>query len=541
MLQYLEKHPILLLTLVVTFMLIINLSVPSVTIMEARNFITAKEMVTDNHWLLTTMNGEARYEKPPLPTWLSAISGLIFGISNVFALRLPAAFMVLFLGAFLYKLSLKLTFSTQHSLLNGLIVITSFYVFAIINEAPWDIYTHGFMLAGIYYLFLVLEEKKHTWKNSILSAIFIGFSILSKGPISLYALYLPFLISYGFTFKFKEMKRIILPFFAIILLSIIIGGWWFVYVRLADPTTFLKIATTETSNWSTYNVKPFYYYWSFFTQSGIWTLPAFISLIYPYILKKTTYKKEYTFSFLWVIIAVLLLSIIPEKKPRYLMPVLIPLALNIGIYLNYLIQNFSKITSKKEKLAVYFSFGSIALLSFAIPIVLVFLMKSDLKQHLVTYILLVISCLTISFFLIKNLKLKNLKNVFYFVILFMIVIALFGLPISKSFNKNNDYNSFNHIKQFETKHAIKTYSLGMVTPELIWDYNEKIINIFNQGKLTLPTENNFGLLVKDYHELGILPKLSLDYNIELITTVNLNEGSKIKSRLIQEYYLLSKK
>jgi hypothetical protein len=238
---------------------------------------------------------------------------------------------------------------------------------------------------------------------------------------------------------------------------------------------------------------------------------------------------------------VLLLSIIPEKKPRYLMPVLIPLALNIGIYLNYLIQNFSKITSKKEKLAVYFSFGSIALLSFAIPIVLVFLMKSDLKQHLVTYTLLVISCLTISFFLIKNLKLKNLKNVFYFVILFMIVVALFGLPISKSFNKNNDYNSFNHIKQFETKHAIKTYSLGMVTPELIWDYNEKIINIFNQGKLTLPTENNFGLLVKDYHELGILPKLSLDYNIELITTVNLNEGSKIKSRLIQEYYLLSKK
>jgi hypothetical protein len=337
------------------------------------------------------------------------------------------------------------------------------------------------------------------------------------------------------------MKRVILPFFAIILLSMIIGGWWFVYVRLADPTTFLKIATTETSNWSTYNVKPFYYYWSFFTQSGIWTLPAFISLIYPYILKKTTNKKEYTFSFLWVIIAVLLLSIIPEKKPRYLMPVLIPLALNIGIYLNYLIQNFSKITSKKEKLAVYFSFGSIALLSFAIPIVLVFLMKSDLKQHLVTYTLLVISCLTISFFLIKNLKLKNLKNVFYFVILFMIVVALFGLPISKSFNKNNDYNSFNHIKQFETKHAIKTYSLGMVTPELIWDYNEKIINIFNQGKLTLPTENNFGLLVKDYHELGILPKLSLDYNIELITTVNLNEGSKKKSRLIQEYYLLSKK
>ena len=31
--------------------------------------------------------------------------------------------------------------------------ITSFYVFAIINEAPWDIFAHGFMFAGLYYLF----------------------------------------------------------------------------------------------------------------------------------------------------------------------------------------------------------------------------------------------------------------------------------------------------------------------------------------------------------------------------------------------------
>lgn len=30
-------------------------------------------MITENHWLLTTMNGEARYEKPPFPSWIGAI------------------------------------------------------------------------------------------------------------------------------------------------------------------------------------------------------------------------------------------------------------------------------------------------------------------------------------------------------------------------------------------------------------------------------------------------------------------------------------
>lgn len=45
--------------------------------MEARNFNSAREMINHNNWVLTTMNGEARYEKPPLPTWLAAISGAV--------------------------------------------------------------------------------------------------------------------------------------------------------------------------------------------------------------------------------------------------------------------------------------------------------------------------------------------------------------------------------------------------------------------------------------------------------------------------------
>jgi len=31
--------------------------------MEARNFVTAREMLQDNNWLMPTFNGEARYMK----------------------------------------------------------------------------------------------------------------------------------------------------------------------------------------------------------------------------------------------------------------------------------------------------------------------------------------------------------------------------------------------------------------------------------------------------------------------------------------------
>ena len=74
-----------------------HLSVVEVNIMEARNFITAREMLEYGNWIHTTMNLEPRYEKPPLPTWLTAFSAAVFGVKNLFGLRLPAVLSVVFL------------------------------------------------------------------------------------------------------------------------------------------------------------------------------------------------------------------------------------------------------------------------------------------------------------------------------------------------------------------------------------------------------------------------------------------------------------
>jgi 4-amino-4-deoxy-L-arabinose transferase-like glycosyltransferase len=509
--------------------------------MEARNFITAREMIQDNHWLLTTMNGEARYEKPPLPTWLTAISGLAFGINNLFALRLPAAFMVLFLGIFSYYFSLKLNLSKHHSFRNSLILVTSFYVVGILNEAPWDIFAHGFMLAGIYFLFNLFSEKEVRWKNIILAGIFTGFSFLSKGPVSLFALFLPFLISYAIVFKFKEFKQKLLPFLSFILLFLVIGGWWFVYVRYTDPESFLAIATKETGNWSSYNVKPFYYYWSFFIQSGLWTIPSFIGLLYPYLIKKVENKKVYRFTFLWTIFAVILLSIIPEKKARYLMPVLIPLALNTGFYIEYLVKSFSKIIAKKETIPVYFNFGLIATIGFVFPIVLFVILKENLQLYLFNYISTSLILLIISSAIFKFLVQKKFKNVFYLTIFFMVSILVFGLPISKSFNKNEQYNSLKKLHIIEEENNIKTYSIGNITPEMLWDYNGKIKDILINEVLTFPSENTFGLLIPLENNHSIFEQLNSSYDLKLVETFDINVGSKQKDRLSRKFYLVSKK
>ncbi len=541
MIKTIEKYPIASLSIVVLLMLLVHLDVPNVTIMEARNFITAREMAHDNHWILTTMNGEARYQKPPLPTWLTAISGLIFGMNNLFALRLPAVFMVLFSGIFMYLLSLKLTLPKKQSLQNGFILVTSFYIIAIINEAPWDIFTHGFMLAGVYYIFQFFENEKNYWNKAFLAAIFIGLSFMSKGPVSFYAIFLPFLISYGITYKFKRLSTKILPLISFVILFLIIGGWWFAYVRLADPKAFLEITTRETANWSNYNVKPFYYYWSFFIQSGLWAIPAFISLLYPYLIKRAENKRVYKFTFWWTIIAVILLSLIPEKKPRYLVPVLIPLALNTGFYIQYLIANFSKLKRKIEIYPVYFNFLLIALLGLILPFVLYFFLNEGIQQHYTSYILTSISTFLIGLLIIKNLFQKKIQPVFYLTILFMVAIFTFGLPISKSFNKNEAFNSINKLHQLEKINNIKTYTIGEITPELLWDYNGILKNIYKNKELKIPIENQFGLLLMNKDLELILSQLKNGYNAKFIDTYNMNVGNKKKDRLIRQFYLISKK
>ena len=114
--RYLKERPLLLLTLICIIIFMTHLDALWVNIMEARNFVTAREMLQDSNWLLTTLNGEPRYQKPPLPTWLSAGSAFLFGIKSVFAMRLPAAIITILMILTTYTLVKKITNNSRYAL-----------------------------------------------------------------------------------------------------------------------------------------------------------------------------------------------------------------------------------------------------------------------------------------------------------------------------------------------------------------------------------------------------------------------------------------
>jgi 4-amino-4-deoxy-L-arabinose transferase-like glycosyltransferase len=432
--------------------------------MEARNFVVAREMISENNWFLTTMNGEARYEKPPFPSWITSFFLLLFNHQSTWVYRLPVSVFSTIGLIGMYKLSFILSNLKKLSLYAALILGTSFYYIAIRFEAPSDTFTHVAMIFSVYYLVSITQEQKIIF-SAVIGGLWLAVSILSKGPVSLYVLWLPFVIAYAIAFKFKFKSRI-WYYIIYLVVGLLIGASWYVYVRIADPIAFLEIAETETSNWSSYNVRPFYYYWSFVIQSGIWTIPAFMSLAYPYFKNKVENKKLYLFTFLWTLLAVVLLSIIPEKKSRYLMPILIPLALNSVQIIFYFIK---EINSKFNRTLATVIFIVCLVVIVALPLIM-----DQSFQFWLWYTSIALFSFIIGFSTLNNLVRDNLKGIiwnYFFIMLLFNSIVMIGIK----FLQRNDH----YIGQYNKPILIKNVTYYKhLSPEIIFELG-RVIQPFN--------------------------------------------------------------
>lgn len=297
-------------------------------IMESRNLVTAREMVEYNNWLVPTMNGDLRLEKPPLPTWVAA--GMEFlSPDNILLQRAAAGIIATLLVFFLYFLSVKLTRSRLYGLMAALILCTSVNIILMGRTATWDIYCHSFMLGAIYFLFRGFEEEGPRWKDFIGAGVLMGLSFLGKGPVSFYALLLPFLISYFAIYR-PSVRKKGGPILIMVLLCLVISLWWPAYLYVYHRDMALYIADKESTAWLQHNVRPWYYYWKFFLESGIWSLFLLTALIWPYWKRRMSLKKEYALTVSWTLTILILLSFLPEKKSRYLLPILIPGAMVVA-------------------------------------------------------------------------------------------------------------------------------------------------------------------------------------------------------------------
>lgn len=456
-------------------------------IMESRNLVTAHEMIEYDNWLVPTMNGDLRLEKPPLPTWIAA--GIEYlAPDNISLQRAAAGIMATLMAFFLYFFASALSGNRLLGLLSALVLATSFNVIMAGRVATWDIYCHSFMLGAIFFFYKGVTSLRTSWGSFIWAGIFLGLSFLGKGPVSFYALLLSFLISYFWIYR-PSFKRKGGPVAIMLLLCILISFWWPLYLYIFHRDTAMFVLAKESTAWIERNVRPWYYYWLFFAESGIWSLFLLTGLCWPWLKNKVTMRKEYTLAVLWTAVSLVLLSLFPEKKTRYLLPLLIPAAMVVAHYVVYIFSATKERTlTTGDRVMFRVNAFLPALIALGMPVAVYVLFYTKEQISLTLFVIVAALFLVTSYSIfIGGLRMRSMKVFTGVVCLLILVETLLMSRVANMFN-NTEIKSIKAVRQIEELQHVPFYHPA--------DEELRIELVYEAGRRILPwdIENDTTLL-----------------------------------------------
>ncbi len=313
-----------------------------VDIMEARNLITAREMIETGRWFVPTLHGEPRLAKPPLPTWLTAMAmlgGSAGQDTDLAVNRIPSALAGLLLAASLFGLTRFWTRSTDAAAWTTAFLATSYMFVLMGRRNSWDIYCHAFMLAAIWALAVIAESPAPRKRLAVVAGVLLGLSGLSKGPVSYYALLLPCIPAVLATGGWSGARARWRDLRLALGLGVALSVSWPAAAWLAMPDNFSRMLATEQGAWFVEHTKPFWFYLQFPLMTGVWSLMACAALWPGHARARVEPFLPYWRPVLWTLGCVVLLMLVPEKKDRYLLPVLVPLCQLMGVYVAGLLRD----------------------------------------------------------------------------------------------------------------------------------------------------------------------------------------------------------
>ncbi|TYA78731.1 ArnT family glycosyltransferase [Seonamhaeicola marinus] len=219
-----NRNNFLLIAVIFLFFLrgFLNAYLPLMDKTEARYAEISRMMVETNNWVTPQIDYNTPFwAKPPLSTWLSALSMKLFGV-NEFAVRLPSLLLSLLL-VLLMKYFVKSKFAFY---LLGFILMTTPEFLLHAGVVSTDT-TLAFCITMIFLSFwkAVTESSSRLWGYLIFA--FIGLGLLAKGPIVLILTIPPIFI---WTIYFKEYKLVFkrIPWFIGTILSLVIAVPWYI-------------------------------------------------------------------------------------------------------------------------------------------------------------------------------------------------------------------------------------------------------------------------------------------------------------------------
>ncbi len=460
-----------------------NLFVDIMEVDAAQYAMMSMEMSFSKSFLHVYENGKDYLDKPPFLFWTSALSYLVFGISN-FSYKLPSVLFAI-LGLYsTYRFS-KLYYNKQTALLASLILGTTQALFLITNDIRTDTILMGATIFSIWQMAEYLRSGR--FKYLIFLSIGIAVGMMTKGPLILIiiaaAFGSEFLIKRQWNNIFKAEWLLMFLFVAILLFPMC----WGLYTQfdlhpeksaygIDSPSGIKFFFWTQsfgriTGESALKNDSGFFY----FFHTILWDFQPWILFFIPALyqriknliigfLSKINFKNEYI-SLCGFILVFLALSLSKYKLPHYIFSIF-PFA---AIITAQFIMGFnSKITAKVS----IFQFGILHV--FWVAIGCLFTLFFPIKTiYFVLIFVLGYGLYAILFAKLKGLKERLIIPTLFTALFFNLMLALHFYPnlllyqsstlAGRHIKKNNlsihSYNIDHNALHFYAKKLIQPFSL----------------------------------------------------------------------------------
>ena len=450
------------------FFFFVNLGAFDPDLMEARNFRTAQEILDKDNWLMPTMNGELRLKKPPLPTWITAVTANIGGRENLFALRFPAAVAGSLLVLFMFLLGRELSQDKRFPLWAALLTGSSLLVIQMGRTGSWDVFCYSFMLGAVWALCKAWRAPGSAWSSFALAGLLMAASFMSKGPVAFYGMLLPFLICYAWAQDHRPMIQKWQGFALTLVLAALLSALWPLYIQVQHPDLLVASTKGEMTSWMHRHVRPWYFYGHFELYIGGWLLFFLPTLVWPY--ARRIKLDNYKFYFSWMLLCLVLLSIIPEKKERYLLPLLVPMSLLTLTWILYLVNTGWEKLKGWEKFIVR-AHLTVLLLGFAgMP---VYAWIYGYQANDLPLLLFMLICVCVAGFIWLTLKAwskSNLQMLFGLTVGWMCMFTTVTYPfIPTMLYVNPNYKSLREARDLDAIKGMPLFSLGEMGMTLIYE------------------------------------------------------------------------
>ena len=296
---------------------------------EARVAETAREMLASGDYLLPRLNGELRFQKPPLAYWLTAGSYRLLGRVDEFAARLPAALAAgaVMLGVFAWT---RRRFGTQAALGALAVLGSSVITLRFFHTAETDPLLLLWVCLGALGAFGVVGgERPARGSRFLLWAGITGASLAKGLPPAL----LPLLTAIVWCLLRRDFRRLPALFWPPgLLLLVVVGGAWYVYLWRHAPDAFAAILGREIGDTYLHGDHagpPWYYLPRVFLYFAPWSV--LLPLLWRY--RRGSGEPALDFVLLWLATTFVVLSLNVNKQIQYALLLAPPLAIALGVRL----------------------------------------------------------------------------------------------------------------------------------------------------------------------------------------------------------------